>query len=147
MKKIEELYNYADNQNIKIKNFTDNEKKINGICLYDNKICNIYINTAIESEVEEKCVLAEEIGHYETGIIKTKLNYTDHQNCLIRSINEFKAKKWAVSKLIPFNDFKRFLGTNCSKFEIAEELDVTEDLINMACFIYEPLVYELGDDK
>ena len=44
----------------------------------NSNICNIYLNTAIETEVEEKCVLAEEIGHYETGIIKTKLNDSKH---------------------------------------------------------------------
>lgn len=142
MRKIQDLYNYADSKNIKIKNFTDKEKQLNGACLYDTNKCNIYLNTAIETEVEEKCVLAEEIGHYETGIIKTKLNDIDQQNYLLRSINEFRAKKWAVGKLIPFNEFKRFLGTNYSKFEVANELGVTEEILDIACFVYEPLLYD-----
>lgn len=142
MKKIQELYNYADSKNIKIKNFTDKEKQLNGVCLYDTKKCNIYLNTAIETEVEEKCVLAEEIGHYETGIIKTNLNDNDEQSYLLRSINEFRAKKWAVNKLIPFDKFKRFLGTNYSKFEVANELGVTEEILDTACFVYEPLLYD-----
>ena len=142
MKKIQELYNYAESKNIQIKTFTDKEKQLNGACLYDTKKCNIYLNTAIETEVEEKCVLAEEIGHYETGIIKTKLNDNDEQSYLLRSINEFRAKKWAVGKLIPFERFKRFLGTNYSKFEVANELGVTEEILDVACFVYEPLLYD-----
>lgn len=142
MKKLEEFYNYADNKNIKIKNFIDKERKMDGACLYDTKKCNIYLNKAIETEIEEKCVLAEEIGHYETGIISTKLNDIDEQSYLLRSINEFRAKKWAVGKLIPFNEFKRFLGTNYSKFEVANELGVTEEILETACFVYEPLLYE-----
>lgn len=142
MKKIQELYNYADSKNIKIKNFTDKEKQLNGACLYDTNKCNIYLNTAIETEVEEKCVLAEEIGHFETGIIKTNLNDIDQQSYLLRSINEFRAKKWAVDKLIPFKEFKRFLGSNYSKFEVANELGVTEEILDIACFVYEPLLYD-----
>lgn len=142
MKKIQELYNYADSKNIQIKTFTDKEKQLNGACLYDTKKCNIYLNTAIETEVEEKCVLAEEIGHYETGIRKTKLNDNDEQSYLLRSINEFRAKKWAVGKLIPFERFKRFLGSNYSKFEVANELGVTEEILDVACFVYEPLLYD-----
>lgn len=142
MKKIEELYDYATSKNIKIKNFTDKERELNGACLYNNEKCNIYLNTAIETEVEEKCVLAEEIGHYETGIIKTNLNDNNEQSYLLRSINEFRAKKWAVGKLIPFEKFKHFLGTNYSKFEVANELGVTEEILDVACFIYEPLLYD-----
>lgn len=142
MKKIEELYNYATSKNIKIKNFTDKERQLNGACLYNNEKCNIYLNTAIETEVEEKCVLAEEIGHYETGIIKTNLNDNDEQSYLLRSINEFRAKKWVVDKLIPFKEFKRFLGSNYSKFEVANELGVTEEILDVACFVYEPLLYD-----
>ncbi len=141
MKKLEDLYSYAENKNIKIKNFTDKEMQLNGSCLYDAKKCNIYLNTAIETETEKKCILAEEIGHYETGIIKTNLNDNDEQSYLLRSINEFRAKKWVVSKLIPFDKFKRFLGTNCSKFEVANELGVTEEILDIACFVYEPLLY------
>lgn len=61
MKKIEELYNYANTKNIKIKNFTDKENQINGKCIYDTKKCCIYLNNFIKNEVEKKCILAEEI--------------------------------------------------------------------------------------
>jgi len=146
MKNIEDLYNYAKNKNIKVKrkNF---EKEfgenidIKGLCLTDMKKCNIYLDTQFNNTAEEKCVLAEEIGHYETGITSSLLSKVDEENLLIRSINEFRAKKWAVSKLIPFELFKSFLDTNLSKFEVAEQLDVTEEIVDIACFVYEPLLY------
>ena len=146
MKNIEDLYNYAKDKNIKIKrkNF---EKEfgenidVKGLCLTNMKKCNIYLDTHFNNTTEEKCVLAEEIGHFETGITSSLLSKLDEENLLIRSINEFRAKKWAVSKLIPFELFKSFLDTNLSKFEVAEQLDVTEEIIDIACFVYEPLLY------
>ena len=141
MKTLEDLYKYTKDKNIRLKNFIDKENKINGMCLYNKNKCNIYMNTNINNEIEEKCVLAEEIGHYEKGIIQTKLNDTGDESTLIRSINEFRAKKWAIHEIIPFETFKSYLGTNKSKFEVANELEVTEEFIDMAYFIYEPLLY------
>lgn len=143
MKNIDDLYNYAKDKNIKVKrkNF---EKEfgenidVKGLCLTDMKKCNIYLDTKFNNTTEEKCVLAEEIGHFETGIASSKLSKIDEENLLIRSINEFRAKKWAVHKLIPFELFKSFLNTNLSKFEVAEQLEVTEEIVDIACFVYEP---------
>lgn len=146
MKNIEDLYNYAKDKNIKVKrkNF---EKEfgenidVKGLCLTDMKKCNIYLDTQFSNTTEEKCVLAEEIGHFETGITSSLLSKVDEENLFIRSINEFRAKKWVVRKLIPFELFKSFLDTNLSKFEVAEQLDVTEEIVDIACFVYEPLLY------
>lgn len=139
---LEDLYNYADNENIKIKNFTDKENSLNGTCLYNKKSCNIYLNTEIENEIEKKCVLAEEIGHYIKGISITNLNDTDNTNLSLRSRNEFRAKKWAIQKLIPLNKFKRFISRNLSKYEIADELNVTVDFVEKAYELYEPILIE-----
>lgn len=140
-KDINYFYNYAKEKNIKIKEFTNKEKNLNGKCIYNTEKCNIYINNAINNEIEEKCILAEELGHYEVGILKNILK-TDNYNMLVRSINEFRAKKWAVKELIPFDKFKQFLNTNYSKFDIANELEVTEELVDLACFVYEPMLYD-----
>ena len=35
-----------------------------------------------------------------------------------------------------------FLDTNKSKSDIAEELEVTEELVELACHIYEPILYD-----
>lgn len=140
-KDINYFYNYAKEKNIKIKEFTNKEKILNGKCIYNIEKCNIYLNNAVDSEIERKCILAEELGHYEVGILKNFLK-TDNYNMLVRSINEFRAKKWVVNELIPFDKFKQFLDTNCSKFDVANELEVTEDLVELACFVYEPMLHD-----
>ncbi len=142
MNTLNDLYKYAKEKNIKIKE-KDFEKefgdiKIKGLCLTNIDKCNIYLDKQFDNSIEEKCVLAEEIGHYETGINSSLLSKTNSQNVLIRSINEFRAKKWVVNKLIPLELFKSFLNTNLSKFEVAEQLEVTEEIIDIACYVYEP---------
>lgn len=142
MKKLSDLYNYASSRNIKVKRKNLNEN-IKGACLYNIEKCKIYLDKNI-SEIEERCILAEEIGHYEKGIIKTSLYDQNEENYLIRSVNEFRAKKWAAKELIPFHIFKKFWDKNYSKYEVANELGVTEELLDMACFIYEPYIIQGG---
>ena len=142
MKNLNNLYALIENENIKVKKKDFEEFQANGLCLYNTKKCNIYLNKSIETEAEEKCTLAEEIGHYKTGIVFNLLSTDEEVDEITRSINEFRAKKWAVNELIPFETFKRFLGSNYSNFEVANEIGVTEEMINMACFIYEPMLYD-----
>lgn len=144
MKNIEDLFEYANSKKISIKEFIDKSKNLNGLCLINNSKCKIYLNKA-NSNIEQKCVLAEELGHYEKGITSTLLSKTDNDTLTTRSINEFRAKKWATNLLIPFEDFKRFLTSNYSKFDIANELDVTEDIVDFAYWLYEPYFLERSD--
>lgn len=139
---LNNLYTLTEKENIKVKKEKFKEFEANGLCLYNTRKCNIYLNKNIETETEEKCVLAEEIGHYKTGIDFNLLSTDEKYNEITRSINEFRAKKWAVNELIPFSTFKSFLGTNKSKLDIANELEVTEELVELACNIYEPILYE-----
>ena len=81
-------------------------------------------------------VLAEELGHYFTGVYSTPPFSTEYYYKLLRSKNEFKARKWMISNLIPFSSLKRFLGANYSKYDIAEELDVDVSLVEDAFYIY-----------
>ncbi len=142
MKNLDNLYNLTEKENIKVKKKDFEEFQANGLCLYNTKKCNIYLNKDIETETEEKCVLAEEIGHYKTGIDFNLLSTDKEYDKITRSINEFRAKKWAVNELIPFEQFRQFLDTNYTKFEIANEIGVTEELLEIACFIYEPMLYD-----
>lgn len=142
MKNLNNLYDLAQKENISIKEKDFQDFQANGLCLYNTKKCNIYLNKNIETKTEIKCVLAEEIGHFKTGIDFNLLSTTKEDDLITRSINEFRAKKWAVNELIPFKQFKRFLDTNYTRFEVANELGVTEEMLDMAYFIYEPMLYE-----
>ena len=144
MKTLEDLYTYAEKENIKIKDYNfEGDKNWKGHCIYDNlNNCMILLNDTITNNTEMKCTLAHEIGHFKKGIIQNNILSSDYRDTLIRSVNDFRANKWAVNELIPFETFKRFLGSNYSNFEVANEIGVTEEMINMACFIYEPMLYE-----
>lgn len=133
-----ELYKYAKDENIKVKkmNFEIDEWK--GQCSYNTSKCIIYLNANLNNDIQEKCVLAHEIGHYKKGIICNDLLSTYYKNILTRSINDFRANKWAVNKLIPLEQFKRFIGTNISLYEASEIFGVTENFVKLAFYIYEP---------
>lgn len=139
--KKEELYQYAKQENILIKKINFEVDEWEGQCFYDEKLnCIIYLSDNIDDDIYEKCTLAHEIGHFKKCIEKNNILSESYQDTLIRSINEFRANKWAIDKLIPFETFKRFLGTNLSKYEVARELEVTVEFVELACYIYEPLV-------
>lgn len=139
------LLEIAKENNINIKLFNSVEdEKLKGLCLYNINLCNIYMNKNIESDVEFRCVLAEEIGHYKKGITKSNFYDIRNQDLTIRSINEFRAKKWSVYNLIPFKKFKSFIDSNKSKYEVAEELGVTEELLEFAYWLYEPQLININ---
>lgn len=77
------------------------------------------------SQVEKTCVLAEELGHFET----TVGNILDHNNTNNRK-QEKTARKWAIDKMISIEDIFRAAEQPCSTlFEIAEYLEVTEEFL------------------
>lgn len=125
-----DLYKIAENE--KITFFYDTIKDANGAyfnnCILLNKKI---INTDLEKEV-----LAEELGHHFMGVLPTPPFSTDYYNKLVRSRNEYQAKKWSIRKLIPFNNLKRYLKLNMNKFEIAEEIGISASLIEDAFNIY-----------
>lgn len=143
MKSLNDLYNYAKKENIKITDYNfGGDTNWKGHCIYDNlNNCMIFLNDDVDN-VCKKCTLAHEIGHFKKGIIQNNFLSSEYRDTLIRSINDFRANKWAVYNLIPFNTFKSFIGTNKSKSDIANELEVTEELVELACYIYEPVLYE-----
>lgn len=125
-----DLYKLAENEKINI-HFHD-FKDLNGLfCLGD-----IYLNKKILNTNKEKEVLAEELGHHFMGVLPTPPFSTDYYNKLVRSKNEYQAKKWSIRKLIPFNNLKKYLKLNMNKFEIAEEIGTSASLIEDAFNIY-----------
>lgn len=132
---IEYFYNYADDNCIKILNYPFNDLK--GLFYTHDNQDYIFLNyNKIKNVVEEKCVLAEECGHYSVGAIPINIYNNDYSNTIINSKNEFKAFKWALDKLIPPDKFKEFLGRNLTKYEVANELEVTEEFLEKAYNYY-----------
>ena len=115
----EKLLNDANKIGLKVFEL-DLESDAKGLC-YGEKI-------GIKKDMtanEKACVLAEEIGHYQT----TVGNILDQGNANNRK-KEKTARTWAVNKLICIDDLFQIDLISCnSSYDIAEHLGVTEEFL------------------
>lgn len=85
---------------------------------------NIIINKNM-AEIEKSCVLAEELGHYETSAGDI-LDYSTVNS----KKQERKARLWAADRLISFEDFIEASHQGIrNRYELAEFLNVTEEFL------------------
>ena len=95
------LYDLAEKENINIYNCSIPD--IEGIFLNLNNIKAIGLNyNNIKTESKEKCILAEELAHYYCDA-----TYKLDSNYQLISKQEFKAKKWCINTLIPFDNLHK----------------------------------------
>lgn len=86
----------------------------------------------IETTAEERVHLAHEIGHCETFAF-----YNAYSPLEIRSKQELKADRWAVSTLVPVRELTEALKHGINEiWDLAEYFDVTEEFIKKAIRIY-----------
>lgn len=86
----------------------------------------------IETTAQERVHLAHELGHCETGSF-----YNVYSSLDIREKQEQRADRWAVSHLVPVEEFMSALSEGVVEvWELAEFFDVTEDFIRKAAEIY-----------
>lgn len=127
---LKKLYELADKENIDVIDFKMKNKAIIG-CINDNYTIGINYSN-IDDSCEEKCILAEELGHYYTNSFYN-YNFTKEEI----SKREFRATKWAFKTLIPFTILKQLYEKGCRyTYEFAEKLGVTEDLVEKAYNYY-----------
>lgn len=82
----------------------------------------IGIRSDIKTNIEKKCVLAEELGHHYI----TTGNITDLKSVCNRK-QERQARKWSYEKLVPLTSLIKASYSGCTNiYELAEYLDVTE---------------------
>ena len=85
------------------------------------------------TNAEKACVLAEEIGHYET----TYGNILRQDSVLDRR-QELRARAYSYELMVPLEDIIHcFLTGDRNLFEIAQRLDVTEEFLQDALRCYE----------
>lgn len=132
---LNKLYSISDKENIKILKFKMKNKAIIG-CV--NSTYAIGINySKIYNSNEEKTILAEELGHYYCNALYNK-NYSNKEI----DKREFRATKWAFKTLIPCSKLKELAEKGYKySYEFAEELGVTEDLIEKAFNYYKSNMY------
>lgn len=127
---LNKLYTIAEKENINVIDFKMKNKAIIG-CIDNNY--NIGLNySIIANSNEEKTILAEELGHYYCNAL---------YNCTYSNIEidkrEFRAIKWAFKTLVPYSKLQELREEGCEySYEFAQELGVTEDLIDKAYNYY-----------
>lgn len=126
-----ELENLAIKENIHL--LTDNKMSKKAQIVNFNKITCIFTNNSkISTYKEEKCILAEELGHYYYDAYYSI--YSSKQDI---ERNEYKAFKWkclaCVTKQSILDCFKKGLFT---KYDIAEELNVEVNMVEFAINYY-----------
>lgn len=112
------LYDIASKENIDIDNYNWSNVKAR-IFEIDNKY-SIALNTnKINNSVEEKEILAEELGHYYTGAL-----YYLNSDRTLKNKCEHRAMKWAYSVLIPLQKLKEKLTQGLNLYELADYFNV-----------------------
>ena len=97
----------------------------------------LYVNGRIAinakmSDTEKACVLAEELGHHYT----TYGNILDQSNTSNRK-QELRARAWAYNKQIGLLGLIKAYEHGCwNRFEIAEYLEVTEEVLEECLVFY-----------
>lgn len=124
MTKTNSLYDYAELNNIAIIDAEIPSDVLRGL-YFDN---TIVLDTRIDTTAELRCVLAEEIGHYETS--------TGHildQTSVPAIKQELNAHRRAHEKLISFDQLIESFEIGCrNRHEIADHLGVTEKFLEEA---------------
>lgn len=127
---LDKLYDIAEKENIDVINFKMQNKAIIG-CLDNNYTIGINYSI-IDNSSEEKTILAEELGHYYCNALYNT-NYSDAEI----SKREFRATKWAFKTLVPLQKLKKLYDYGFRyTYEFAEELGVTEELLEKAYNYY-----------
>ncbi len=127
---LDKLYDIVQKENISIIDFKMKNKAIIGCIDNSYSIGLNYSN--IDNSNEEKTILAEELGHYYTNSLyncATSLETIDKK--------EFRAKKWAFKTLVTSQKLNKLAEKGYQySYEFAEELGVTEELVNSAYNYY-----------
>jgi hypothetical protein len=124
----EQLAMIAENEDIEVIeiNFRGHTKG-----LYSDNV--ISINSSIETTIEKKCILAEEMGHHYTtsgNILDLKAVSNRKQECL--------ARNWSFEKLVPLKELINASFNCCTNiFELAEYFDITEQFLSDVLKYYE----------
>ncbi len=119
-----DLYNLTEKEKIDIIDYKWSKAKAR--IFEENNEYSIGIDySRIDNYIEEKEILAEELGHYYCGA----LYYIDSDITLKRKC-ENRAKKWAYSVLVPFKKLKEKIAQGFDLYDLADYFDVDYNYMN-----------------
>lgn len=131
---LNRLYDITEKENIKVYDW--HIEDCNGIYLNYDKINAIGLNyDELGTYVDEKCTLAEELGHYYCNA--TYSLYSDSNTI---SKKEYRAKKWAYNVLIPIEKLKEAIKIGLTSIEdLADYFEVNYGFMNNCLKYYRNL--------
>lgn len=125
-----DLENIANREKIDISNYKMNKTKAR---IIDCNGCHIFMDySKIHTKTEEKCLLAEELGHYYYDSYYTlRSSKTDIERA------EYKALKWKSLACVPLNSIiSCFQSGICNLWDMAEKLEVEPNMVEFAYKYY-----------
>lgn len=129
---LNDLYDIAERENIKIYNW--HIENSNGAFINVANINAIALNyDEINTHLQEKETLAEELGHYYMDA-----TYSLYSNdTILMAKQEYRARKWSFKTLAPVSKIKELVRNGYTMLnEISEELDISERFLNLAIQYY-----------
>ena len=137
MTKLDALEEYAKSIDVHIYDFHFSETK-RASCVRCGSYSAVTIDrAAIETRSEERILLAEELGHYETGSLYVLDAMHNTPNAKINSSKqEAKARHWAYEICLPPSSIKRAMQFCDDEYALAEYCDVTVEFLCKALEYY-----------
>ena len=134
MNRLEKLENMASLKGIDIQK-TVLPDKISGIYYHDRDSTLIALNSTLETQAEQACTLAEELGHLNTscGDLLTDPNVP---TVTIRQQEE-RAKRWAYKILVSIKKLIQAYEAGVrTRQELVNYLEITDDFLEKSISFY-----------
>lgn len=119
-----DMYKIAENEKIDILDFNWTNTKAR-IFEIDNSYYIGLDTKQIYNSIEEKEILAEELGHYYCNA----LYYLDSDK-VFKDKCEYRARKWSYSVLVPFHKLKEKIIQGFNLYDLADYFDVDYNYMN-----------------
>ena len=119
-----DMYKIAENEKIDIFNYKWNNVKAR-IFEIDNNYYIALESKQINNSIEEKEILAEELGHYYCNA----LYYLDSDK-ILKDKCEYRALKWAYSVLVPLQKLKEKIMQGFNLYDLADYFNVDCEYMN-----------------
>ena len=125
-----DMYKIAENEHIDILNYKWTNTKARIFEIEDKYYIGLD-NNQIENSIEEKEVLAEELGHYYTNSL-----YYINSDKTIKDKCEHRAMKWAYSVLIPLQKLKEKITQGLNLYDLADYFNVDYEYMSNCINFY-----------
>lgn len=125
-----DMYKIAEKEHIDILDYkwTNTKARIFEI---DNSYSIALDRKQIENSIEEKEILAEELGHYYQNAL-----YCIESDKVFKDKCEYRARKWAYSVLVPFNKLKEKIIQGFNLYDLADYFNVDYKYMNECINFY-----------